>query len=295
MEKEQKTLFDYYKKFKVSHIVPKLSEEESKELVRKISWLNDKKLSVYNDSIQKKIKRYIDTRKNIDIDLGIDKLFPDIITDFKTYISRSTNFETFGYWNWYESDHITELLLPSGSLSNCIVTELIEEKTGKSIYDLNDEERWKFETFVNNSSIPSIIWEDYLNIFNNSTIYIYYPWTKFNKKWKFREVKLYKIVGNDCIYLKDVNTKEVLFFTQASYTNNKWKVALSKDILKTQLDWIVKGRIKYTERRLNQTEKEINQLEEKLQDKKVKLEEYISDFAFEEEKTNKILEDGKTI
>lgn len=199
---------------------------------------------------------------------------------------------------YYEGAKLYKTLVyPDGDLATCLKLELLYNHYGKDIFSININEKDEIDNIISNGEgyhIPSIIKEEFDKIYFNRDFYIYYPWNNFNKDWLIRKGRFTSIGVCGTYYFKDEKTKDLIYFGSASYSKYKWGIALNKEMLIEQLVSIKESRIKILSKNITNSEEKIKNLENKLEKTRINLEEQIYNYAFEEEKLNKILKDGET-
>lgn len=200
---------------------------------------------------------------------------------------------------YYEGAKLYKTLVyPDGDLATCLKLELLYDHYGKDIFSIDVNEKDEIDKISRYTSegyhIPDIIKEEFDKIYFNRDFYIYYPWNNFTKDWIIRKGKFTSMGISGTYYFKDEKTKDLIYFGSASYSKNKWGIALNKEMLIEQLVSVKESRIKMLTNNITKSEKRIKNLEETLEKTRTNLEEQIYNYAFEEEKLNKILKDGET-
>lgn len=203
---------------------------------------------------------------------------------------------------FHKTNNFKNLISPIGDLANCVKLELLCRKYKKdNIFMLTKEERdeacilMKIGDYNYGSKylIPKVIYDEFMNSYLNRSFYICYPWPKFNKEWKIREVKLELISSFYTYYFRDQKTNEKIYIGDASCSRDRYIIALDKKMLIEQLESVKETRTSILNKQIIKKETKIKDLEVELEKTRIKLEELIYNYAFEEEKINKLLKDGK--
>lgn len=282
---------------KEKEVIPELTKDEK----NKIDKLIDRDVisisDLNKDFFNFVYSRYLESRKE---DITPNKWLNEIIYNGKSYIGSLTHIYNCGeaiinkYYVYPFSNNYTEFIKPFGSLSLCVMIELLEERFGKNILEFTREDRdmVRNDFKPNPTHIPTIIYKKYEELYLNHVFYVYYPWISLKNPWKIRKAKIKSI--NENFSLIDTETRESIYLGEYSFSRNNWLVALDKDMLIKQLYSLKDAKLKGMSDNILKLEKSIPKLEKKLEDTRLKIEENIYNYAFEEEKLNKIIEDGKT-
>lgn len=204
----------------------------------------------------------------------------------------------------HKTNNFKVLVNPTGDLANCVKLELLCRKYKKdNIFMLTKEERDEaciltrrgdYDYGKSEYLIPKVIFDEFMDSYLNRSFYICYPWPKFNKEWKIREVKLERVSSFYTYYFRDQKTNQKIYVGDASYSKDSYIIALDKEMLMEQLESIKEVRTKILNKQITKKEAKIKELEIELEKTRVKLEELIYNYAFEEEKLNKLLKNGET-
>lgn len=293
-------LNEILKKYSVTlkerEIIPKLTKAEEDHIR---SLIDNDIISISNnpDFFNLVYSRYITYR---DKDIIATKYNHEIIYNGRSYISNPICIYDCGNaivnkHNIYPfSNSFTNFIKPFDCLSLCVMIELLEKRFGKDILSFTREDRdmVRNDFKPNSTSIPTIIFKEYEELYLNHVFYVYYPWLSLKNPWKIRKAKIKSI--NETYYLIDTETKDKIYLGDYSFSRNSWLIALDKEMLMKQLYSIKEAKLKKMTDDISNLEKNISKLEKKLEDTRIKIEENIYNYAFEEEKLNEIIENGKT-
>lgn len=316
------TLKDYYLKYhkKVKNIEDILNLDKKEEFDLLFNNLLDK--NTYINQYVKNIlmnyhnRFYAYYNKINESDISDDDGF-DIICNNNFIIGYLSKFENVGKQYLYNSDNyynkglfclnnvfniINELVSPFSSLLDCIIIDLLEKYYNKTILDLVrerieiitvDDQPKYIKGFFIRRDLPKVIINDFVDILQNSEVYLYYLHDSFNKKWIIYRAKI--IIITECsITVKLLDSSRIVEIYY-HYSNKKWLIAFDKEMLKKQLESIKIWGIKKLSSNFHKSQKEVDRLESLLIKKKKLKKEYIDNYKFEEDKINIALNDGKTI
>lgn len=184
------------------------------------------------------------------------------------------------------------LINPFGSLSKCVIIELIENYFNKPLLSLSEKEEEEIENwgYTDKFYIPKIILNEYIHIFSQD-IYAYYPWKNFKNKWNLKKGFIVDILNpSETSFITSKGEK--VQFSEYSCKKDQWVIALDKDMLKYQLNSIKNWRLRTLSDQIYEIEKiSIPKLEKKLETNRINLEKYLNDYVKEEDNINQIIND----